>query len=182
MSDCRALLHSAWQDQAGRLYVCACVLACECVCVARQAGRLSVNVGERALLSEWGNAESSRAGINYNLHSPSIFPKGVGWRGGSMWEEEGRAVWEKDTKVCWLTFRVKAVVSIGLSSTDLFSITFVALKGGCKDKSSWIHVGKNGLLCSCSDPYLSIELKNVIWKLCIEPYFGENYNTSHVCL
>ena len=59
--------------------------------------RLSVNVGERALLSEQGNAESSRAGISYNLHSPAIFPKGEGEErqidvggGGGGGEEGGR--------------------------------------------------------------------------------------------
>lgn len=56
-----------------------------------------MNVGERALLSERGNAEWSRAGISYNLHSPAIFPKG----GGRilMWEEEGKAERENDTEV-----------------------------------------------------------------------------------
>lgn len=55
-----------------------------------------MNVGERALLSERGNAEPSRAGISYNLHSSAIFPKGVGWSGRSMWEEEWLVVKEKD--------------------------------------------------------------------------------------
>lgn len=67
-----------------------------------------MNVGERALLSERSNAELSRAGISYNLHSPTIFPKRVGWRGGSMWEEEGLVVREKD-RSSFINFSSKGI-------------------------------------------------------------------------
>lgn len=78
--------------------MCECVFKRESVCERERglAGRLLVNVGERALLSERGSAEWSAAKISYNLHSPAIFPPegmGEGRRGRQIdvgGGEEGR--------------------------------------------------------------------------------------------
>lgn len=58
------------------------------------AGRLSENVGERALLSELGSVELSKAKISYNLHSPAKLPRGGVRRGQSMQDEGSeREIW-----------------------------------------------------------------------------------------
>lgn len=118
-----------------------------------------MNVGERALLSERGNAEPSRAGISYNLHSPAIFPKGWGGEADRCGRrtEEGKAVRERYTSNL-INSLCKACSFYCSARQPYFSTTCTAVNGGrCgKRRASAVSSGSGEHAATCPRPCYSL--------------------------